>query len=187
MFPQSYIEVIQDLNVLCHVMDSSPNQNEILLDDVPFEDYQYCVQSRLVDLAVSHQALPITDPIYEACIFAAFMCVYMLSTGIWEGCFIPDFAAIKVLGCISEANHDPRWIQSKKLLLWLLVVTGGLTRKSSVKAMASMMIRSSFNSILAGTYDDWDELKCTLTTFIWSGNAMERHVRRFWDELRECY
>ena len=109
----------------------------------------------------------------------------MISTGVWEGCFIPDFVAIKVLGCITQAEDDSRWSQWRELLLWLLVVTGALTRKNSVRAMALMMIRENLRTTLSGMYDDWYEVEMLMKTFVWSSTAMEQPVRRFWEELRE--
>jgi hypothetical protein len=184
-FPPGYADVLRELNALCHVFDTCPSATEILLDDVPFDDFQYCIESRLVELLSDQQASAVNDPIYEACIFAAFLCTYMISMGIWEGCFIPDFAATKVLNCVLQAKHDPRWTQWNRLLLWLLVVTGALTRKSSVKARALVMIRDTFSMTLVGMYDDWESMRCLLETFIWSDSAMEGHVRRLWEELRE--
>jgi len=184
-FPTNYSNILRELNALCHIFDSCPNPTTIHLDDVPLDDFQYCIESRLVDLLSSNQTSSTRDYIYEACIFAAFLCTYKLSTGIWEGCFIADFAALKLLGCISQAKHDPRWMQWKELLLWLLIVTGALSRKSSVRAAALVMIRATFGSTLVGMYDDWEDVQGLSKTFIWSDNAMERHMRRFWEELHE--
>ncbi|KAF2678957.1 hypothetical protein K458DRAFT_121534 [Lentithecium fluviatile CBS 122367] len=184
--PSGYGDILRDLDVLCYIIDSCSSPGTLSLHDFPFEDFQYRTQSSLVDLLVDTKVAGIGDPIYQACIFAAFLCTYMLSPGIWEGCFIPDFCAVRVLSLTSQAKKDSRWAQWKELLLWLLVVSGALTRKNSVRARALMMIRVTFRDALDGMYGDCEQLEATLRTFIWSDYAMQRHVWCFWEELREC-
>jgi hypothetical protein len=179
-------DVLAELNALCHILDDAGGSHDALLNDhFRFENFQYCIQSRSIDLWSETKSSGIQDPIYEACIFTTFLCAYMLSVGIWEGCFIPDYCAIRVLDLIMQAQNDPRLRHWRELLLWLLVVTGALTRRTVVRAKALMMIRTSFQDVLYGLYEDWEQLAATLKTFVWSNYAMERDVRWFWEELRE--
>jgi hypothetical protein len=182
-FHSEYGYVLAELNALCHVLDAGERSNASSSDQLRFENYQYCIQSRLIDIWSEQRSLGIDDPICEACIFATFLCTYMLSVGIWEGCFIPDYCAIKVLDLITRANNDTRLCQWKELLLWLLIVTGALTRRNAVRLKALTMIKTPFHNILVGMYEDWEQLYAMLKSFIWSDHAMERDVRSFYDEL----
>jgi len=182
-FHPAYGGIIADLNALCHILDSCSSTGAPILNGFPFEDLQFCIESRLIDLYGDQQASPTGDLIFQACIFAAFLCTYMLSIGIWEGCFIPDFAAIKVLSLISQSKDDPRWFQWKELMLWTVSAAGALTRKSSYRTMALIMTRSMFHEHLIGMYDTLEDFEGIFKTFLWSQHAMQEHVRRFWTDL----
>lgn len=159
------------------------------LDDegYPVDNSQAYLETRLVDLLSESSGASIcADPIYEACIFAAFLCTYKLSTGIWEGHFVPEFCVSQVLRLITESAHDPRWNLAPGLLLWLLFVSGGLTERKDVRSRAACWIRTVSGVYVERLLQDWELLKDDLKKFVWSERAMERKVFRVWEELHCC-
>jgi hypothetical protein len=179
----SYGDILAELNALSYHLDSCSTTGNPVLDGFPFENIQYYIESRLIDLLGEQQASPTVDHMLQACILAAFLCTYMLSLGIWEGCFIPDFAAIKILSLINQSKEDPRWFQQNELLMWILGAAGALTRKSSYKTMALVMIRNMFCEHLKGMHDTLEDYEDNFKKFIWSEHAMKEPVRRFWADL----
>lgn len=180
--PEAFRGVIRDLNMLCAALDGACGPFDQPVDVFPIDHTQYTLESRLVDCLNKARYKKLQDPVYEACIWAAFLCCYKLSTGVWEGCFIPEFCASQILGLVSNAKDDSRWEQSKELLLWLLFISGALTKQSRISSRAIVMIQYVHRDRLAGMYNDWEQLHGTMKMFIWSAHAMEQSCLRLWEE-----
>lgn len=184
-FPEELLEIIADLNALCTLVDSRRSPGCPLLQEYPIDNFQYFIESRLVDLLSQNRCSGEGDPILQACIFTAFFITYNLSTGIWEGCFIPEWCATQITTLLIKTQSDPRWGKThyKNLLLWLLFVSGAMAKRNRVRSRAIKIIRTYRHDLLGGLYDNWDRLLEVLKAFIWSSHCMEKKVWRFWQEL----
>jgi len=185
-FPEGFVEVSLDLNALCTLVDLRCTPGGLPIQECPIDNFQYCIESRLVDLLSQDRSSGTEDSLLQACIFAAFLVTYNLSTGIWEGCFIPEYCATQVMTLLNKTKGDTRWKQNgyNELLLWLLFVSGAMAKRSGVRSRAIKRIRIDCHHLLGGLYDDWDHLQETLRTFIWSNHSMEQKIWRFWQELQ---
>lgn len=183
--PREFTEVMIDLNALCNLIDTRCGRQGLSLEGFPIDTFQYSLESRLVDLLSQDRRSGNDDPLLQVCIFASFFVTYTLSTGIWEGCFIPDWCATQVMIRLEDMHSDSRWRKNhyKNLLLWLLFVSGTMLKRDRIRMQAMKMIRNCYGNFLDGSYDDWDQLRDTLSTYIWSSHSMEPKVRRFWQEL----
>lgn len=196
LWPSEFAVVLEDLNALCCFVDvryrTEPTPTKMFggvllmaeLDDegYPVDNSQANLESRLVDLLSESRRVPaFVDPIYEACIFAAYLCTYKLSTGVWEGCFVPEVCVSQILQRITVS--DPRWKLAPGLLLWLLFVSGGLTEKRDIRTQVAVLVKSVYGDLLKGLPCDWRLLQDLFKNFIWSTCSIEGKVFRVWKEL----
>ncbi|KAJ4303030.1 hypothetical protein N0V90_001921 [Kalmusia sp. IMI 367209] len=184
-FPVDFIDIVRDLNALCAAVDKRCTRGGLPIKEYPIDNFQYSIESRLVDLLSQNRSSGAEDYILQACIFAIFLCTYKLSTGIWEGCFIPEYCATQIISLLSKTKGDPRWKQRefKELLLWLLFVSGAMANRNRVRSRAIKTIRSDCYDLLKRMHDEWDTLEHVLRTFIWSNLAMEQNLWQFWQEM----
>jgi hypothetical protein len=182
-WPLDFAFVLQDLAMLCMIVDASASTGDTLFAD----DVQANLESRLVDLlSASRLSRSSVDPIYEACIYATYLCTYKLSVGIWNGCFVPEICVDRILSCLTHAVHDPRWAWSPSLLLWLLFVAGGLTGRLSMRQRVKTIVERVFAVHLGILHQEWESVKTSMKAFIWSESAIEGKVFRFWRELHSA-
>ncbi|KAF2446178.1 hypothetical protein P171DRAFT_253923 [Karstenula rhodostoma CBS 690.94] len=184
-FPEEFVEIIVDLNALCTLVDIRCSPGALPLQECPIDNFQYRIESRLVDLLSQNRGSNNEDHLFQACIFASFFVTYNLSTGIWEGCFIPEWCATQVMTLLTKTQSDPRWKKDryKNLLMWLLFVSGAMAKRNKVRSRAIKMIWTRCHDLLGAFSDDWNQLLEVLKTFIWSSHSMEQKVWRFWQEL----
>ncbi|KAF1850856.1 uncharacterized protein K460DRAFT_22889 [Cucurbitaria berberidis CBS 394.84] len=183
MWHMEFAAVVQDLTGLCTLVDKC-DPTRTFIDELPIDDSQANIESRLVDLLSESRSSPAcVDSIYEACIFATYLCTYNLSTGIWMGCFVPEVCVSRIIGCVTEAVHDPLWDSVPGLLLWLLCVSGGLTERKDVRKQVTVLIQSVFLLHMEGIHQDWHVCKGILRNYVWSERAMERKIFRVWKDL----
>jgi hypothetical protein len=135
--------ILQDLTMLCTAVDTCAISGDTFFVD----DAQANLESQSVDLLnASCVSCSSADSIYEACIYATYLCIYKLSIGIWNSCFIPEVCVDRILLRLANTAQDPRWTLSPSLLLWLLFVLGGLTERSSIKQRVKALIESAFST-----------------------------------------
>jgi len=184
-FDEEFGSILSALNALCGVVDTRCTPGGSPIKEHPIDNSQYCIESRLIDLLSHVRSLAVEDNIYEACIFACFLSTYKLSTGIWEGCFIPEYCSTQILSLLSRTREDPRWKEDgyKELLVWLLFTSGSLAQRHRIQKRAFKLISETFFSVLQGIHDDWDALEDVLKGFIWSSHAMEQKTWQFWQEM----
>jgi hypothetical protein len=125
------------------------------------------------------------DPIYEACIFAIYLCTYKLSTSIWASCYIPERCVDQIIRCVGEAVHNVRSVASSELLLWLMVICGGLTERRQVRIQVKVLIHNELCSYLGDFIRGWQASKEIMQRHIWCACAMESKVTSFWSELSQ--
>lgn len=184
-WPEDYIGVVRDLTALARVVDSKCGLEHEPLEVLPIDNDQANLESRVVDLLSDYRRFPsTTGPIYEACIFAAYLCTYKLSTGIWMGCYIPEVCVNQIIRCVSEAVRDARWKVTSSLLLWLLFVSGGLTDRRHARVQVIALILDVMRDRIEEVVEDWKTTRSILQRFIWSDRAMERTLFGFWQELQ---
>jgi hypothetical protein len=187
-WPEDYIVVIQDLRALACVLDAKCGLESEPLEVFPIDNDQANLESRIVDLLSDYRRFPSsTGPIYEACIFAAYLCTYKLSTGIWMGCYIPEVCVNQIIRCVSEAVRDARWKVTPSLLLWLLFVSGGLTERKHARVQVIALILDVMRDRIEELVVDWETSRNILQRFIWSNRAMERRLFGFWQELQSSW
>ncbi|CAO2649613.1 Nn.00g069980.m01.CDS01 [Neocucurbitaria sp. VM-36] len=183
MWPVQFAAILQDLHGICTLVDAC-DPTRTLPDNLRIDDAQANLESRLVDLLSDmRHTQAFGDPIYEACMFAVYLCAYKLSTGIWMGCYCPEICVIQILRCVAKAAQAPLWETAPGLLLWLLCVSGGLTERHKVRKQVAVLIQRNFPPHLEDLYQDWGLLKGTLRDYVWSQRAMEKKILRLWQVL----
>lgn len=198
-WPREFTIVLEDLHALCRFVDikckvgREPSQEPFNLplmaelDDEGYPVYnsQADLESRLVDLLSESRRVPVlTDPIYQACIFAAYLCTYKLSTGIWEGHFAAEKCVSGILNCLFNSAGDLRWRLLPKLLLWLLFTSGGLTEDEASRDQATLLLQRFRYSQPLKPNRNWSSLKTELENFVWCEFAMERKFRDLWNHYQ---
>ncbi|KAF2795664.1 hypothetical protein K505DRAFT_9936 [Melanomma pulvis-pyrius CBS 109.77] len=181
--PPDFQVLLEDLNALCSLVDFNCGPGGTPINKLPIDNGQAWIESRLVNLLYDSRKSREESNLYEACIFALFLCTYKLYTGIWEGCFIPEFCASQVLGLVSRATSISPAKHSPEIVLWLLFVSGALAERSRTKLRASVLILSLYRERVEQLHQDWKQFKETLKSFIWSEYTMEQKFLRFWEEL----
>ncbi|KAF2715313.1 hypothetical protein K504DRAFT_487022 [Pleomassaria siparia CBS 279.74] len=188
--PIPFSTLLQDLNALCILVDSSCDPDSSPTDKLPIDNGQAWIESRLIDLLHESRGSKDNPPLYDACIFALFLSTYKLSTGIWEGCFIPEFCASQVLGFVTQATTDMMEPskQDRESILWLLFVAGGLAQRSRTKSRASALISRLYywDRVLEEQQqhaETWEHIRDTLKKFIWCRYSMEQKMVHFWKQL----
>ncbi|KAF1957468.1 hypothetical protein CC80DRAFT_592728 [Byssothecium circinans] len=176
--------ILNDVNALCAMIDSYCAFGKLPTQELSIEDHQWTLTSRTVDLLDAARKHGPKDSIHEACIIATLLCLYKLSTGVWEGCFIPEYLTTQIMGLVSQARDDSRWEAQHDLLLWLLFVGGALSKRIANRKRAMSLFLIDFHEVLNGIYGDCEQLGVFLKRFIWCGTSMDEPVRQFWDELR---
>jgi hypothetical protein len=192
-WPAGSVDVFKDLNALCLLVDikysarQAPRReipNVVLMADLDDEGYpmsnsQADIEARIVDLLSESGRVPaLNDAIYQACLFAAYLCTYRLSAGIWAGHFVTERCVTEILDRIAMSSDDVRWKVFPELLLWLLFVSGGLTEKDRNRTRAVVFIRR-----FQPCCECWEGLLEKLGRFVWCQHAMEWRIRRLWSEL----
>lgn len=174
-FPQDFITILQDVQMLCTLVDKS----RLPFEELPMDNSQANLESRMVNLLSNIKRSSNPNIVYRTCIFATYLCTYNLSTGIWMGCFVPEVCVDQIYGSVTEATHDQF---APKVLLWALSVAGGLTQRNVVKERFIERIRT-IGRHLDGLYQDLDTFMCIMKEFIWCERTMGEKMSSFWREL----
>lgn len=184
-FPDEFIDVVRDLNSLCTLVDSRYVSELDTIEQHPIDNLQYCIESRLVDLLSKNRISNAEDLILQACVFASFLVTYKLSTGIWEGCFIPEYCATQVMVLLTKAENDLRWEKEafQKLSIWLLLVSGSLAQRSRIQSRAISLLQDGCRGHQNITLESWDSLVAVCRDLIWSNCSMEQSTWRFWQKV----
>ncbi|PNP79749.1 hypothetical protein FNYG_06842 [Fusarium nygamai] len=164
-----------------------------LMEDFDDEGYPLCnsqaeLQIRLVDLlsatgrvgSESEEAL-----IYRACLFAAYLCTYRLSEGVWGGYFAPEKCVTEILDCMTDFTRKMSpWKLAPGITFWLLYKAGGLTKSRLHKDRAVALV-DRYRCFYSTGYDqDWELVEMRLKKFIWCENVMEQKMYTFWQECQ---
>jgi hypothetical protein len=183
-WPEEFAHVLQDLNSLCWLVDLQCGPNKAPIDVFPVDNNQANLESRLVDLLYQcRNSIHNTDPWYEACVLAAYICTYKLSTGIWMGCYIPEFCINHIVRLVTQVPRSPQWLPSPSLLMWLLFVSGGMTDRKELRTPIAELIRKLFPNNSEDLGQEWELLRVSLKTFIWCEHSMGQKVFMFWKEV----
>jgi len=175
--------LLEDLNALCSLVDAKCGSAGISIEKLAIDNGQAWIESRLINLLHESRHSGKENSLYDACIFVCFLITYKLSTGIWEGCFIPEYCASQVLGLVSHAMNISSDKADPKLILWLLFVSGALAKRGRTKLRASVLILNLYREKFEQSQHDWRQVKETLKSFIWSKHTMDLKALRFWHEL----
>ena len=206
-WPMTSVHVFEDLNALCCLVDTVHRQKRLpgrsadldgddmtvsipLMEDLDDEGYplsnaQANLQIRLVDLLSETRTGPQKQQIliYRACLFAAYLCTYRLSSGIWEGYFAPEKCVAEILNCMeSFTKHMSPWRMAPDISFWLLLVAGGLTKDPGNRRRAVQLVQR-YRCFYPSDYSqDWEIVEGKLKEFIWCEHAMEKKCYTFWQE-----
>jgi hypothetical protein len=181
--PFGFQALLEDLNALCSLVDAKCSRGGVPIENLLIDNGQAWIESRLIDLLHESRHSGKENSLYDACVFALFLITYKVSTGIWEGCFIPEYCASQIMGLISRFMSISSSKRAPELVLWLLFVGGALAKKSRTKLRASVLILSLYPERMEPSQKNWISLKDTFKKFIWSEYTMERKFLRFWEEL----
>jgi hypothetical protein len=182
-FPPAFAVVLEDLNALCSLIDERCGNGTSSIYELRVDDGQAWIESRLADLFTAHRESGSQDPVYEACIFAVFLCTYKLSTVIWEGCYISEWLASQVIRSLSRIPDAMLSGVSPEFLLWLLCVSGALGQRKTTRLQCSMLIQKKYRNQLEGLHSDWSSMRRLLKQYTWSDFVLEQEFRPFWEEL----
>ncbi|KAG8666747.1 hypothetical protein FPOAC1_011563 [Fusarium poae] len=208
-WPETSLAVFEDLNAMCQLVDGMHGQNTSsahlydsdvhtttllipLMEDLDDEGYplynnQADLEIRLVDLLSQTRAKPHNqdDLIYRACLFAACLCTYRLSSGIWEGQYVPEKCVTEILDCIEDfTRHMSPWKFAPDISFWLLNVAGGLTKNQLNRKRAAALVQRYRSFYPTGYNQDWEVVDMKLKKFTWCEHTMKSNVYRFWQECQ---
>ncbi|ENH65010.1 hypothetical protein FOC1_g10001578 [Fusarium oxysporum f. sp. cubense race 1] len=210
-WPAAVPAVFEDLNALCCAVDTmrrgtrapitfvNNGDKDIsvtpmpLMEDLDDEGYPLCnsqanLQIRLVDLlsgtrrdgSQSEETL-----IYRACLFAAYLCTYRLSEGVWGGCFAPEKCVTEILDCMTDFTRQMSpWKLAPDISFWLLYMAGGLTKSQLHKDQAAALVERYQCFYSTGYGQDWELVEMRLKKFIWCEHVMKQKMYRFWQECQ---
>ncbi|ESU13969.1 hypothetical protein FGSG_13186 [Fusarium graminearum PH-1] len=211
-WPETSLAVFEDLNAMCQLVDRIHGQNASsadlndedintipapvpLMEDLDDEGYplynnQANLEIRLVDLLSQTKADSQNqdDLIYRACLFAAYLCTYRLSAGLWEGHFVPEKCVTEILKCIADfSRHVSPWKLAPDISFWLLHVAGGLTKSQLNKKQAALLMQR-YRPFYSISYNlDWEVVEMKLRKFVWCEHTMKSNLYRFWQECQNAY
>ncbi|KAF5650715.1 hypothetical protein F52700_257 [Fusarium sp. NRRL 52700] len=210
-WPAEASVIFEDLNALCCIVDITHRgkgaffsfaDNDIedssvipmpLMEDLDDEGYPLCnsqanLQIRLVDFlsetrrdcSQSEEAL-----IYRSCLFAAYLCTYRLSEGIWGGYFAPEKCVTEILHCMADLIRQiSPWKLAPYISFWLLYIAGGLT-KSQLHRERAITLMERYRCFYPTSYDqDWELVEARLKKFIWCEHVMKQNMFRFWQDCQ---
>ncbi|RFN51878.1 hypothetical protein FIE12Z_3839 [Fusarium flagelliforme] len=209
-WPATSVRVFSDLNALCCLVDTVHGQTRLpgrsadldgddmivsmpLMEDLDDEGYplsnaQANLQIRFVDLLSETRTLPQQEQIliYRACLFAAYLCTYRLSSGIWEGYFAPEKCVAEILNCMDNfTRHMSPWKLAPDISFWLLHVAGGLT-KSKLNRNRAVVLVQRYRCFYPSDYSqDWEIVEGKLKEFIWCEYAMKAKCYKFWQDCQD--
>lgn len=209
-WPRASFTVLEDLNAMCHIVDKMHGQERTLsrlphnepedmavsmtlMEDLDEEGYPLCnsqadLEIRIVDLlSKTPQATPQKqkDQIYRACLFAAYLCTYRLSTGLWEGHFAPEKCVTEILKCMTSfTRHMSPWGLAPDISFWLLNVAGGFTKNQDNRNRAKELVQRYRCFYPSGYSQDWEVTEMGLRKFIWCEHTMQSSFRQFWQACR---
>jgi hypothetical protein len=206
-WPATASAVFEDLNALCCLVDTMRRRGRTsinlvnnddmdtsvssmpLMEDLDDEGYPLCnsqanLQIRLVDLlsrtrrdgSQSQEVL-----IYRACLYAAYLCTYRLSVGLWEGYFVPEKCVAEILNCMTDFTRQMSpWKLAPDVSFWLLYIAGGLTKNQLHKNQAAALVQRYRCFYSTGYDQDWDLVEMRLKKFIWCEHIMRQTMYMFW-------
>ncbi|KAF1994212.1 hypothetical protein P154DRAFT_527224 [Amniculicola lignicola CBS 123094] len=183
LLSSKFLAVLEDVNAVCTQLDARCLPNDFPINKIEIDSEQAWIECRLVTLLSHWKKLRVVDPVYEACIFATYLCTYKLSTTIWNGSYVPAFCAAQLLRILQRPRDFSRWEDHPELLLWLLYVGGAFADNWRTQLKFSTLALNLYRDVVEDLHRDWHLTRETMMTFVWSQHAMERKVREFWDEL----
>lgn len=201
------VRVFADLNALCCLVDTVHRQKRLpgrsadtdaddttvpipLMEDLDDEGYplsnaQANLQIRLVDLLSETRTGPQKEHtlIYRACLFAAYLCTYRLSSGIWEGYFAPEKCVAEILNCMENfTRHMSPWRLAPDISFWLLLVAGSLSKSRANRSRAVFLVQR-YRCFYPSDYSqDWEIVEGNLKEFIWCEHTMKQNIYQFWQD-----
>ncbi|KAH7412288.1 hypothetical protein DE146DRAFT_274853 [Phaeosphaeria sp. MPI-PUGE-AT-0046c] len=185
--------VLKDIRNLCRIVDayssvdnpsvSLGSEVQLLeqLDDegYPIDNAQANIESRVVDLLhEARQSSTSYSALYQACLYAAYLCTYKLSTGVWAGQFVPEICASRILDHVAEAIPNDALATSTNLLTWLLFMSGELTERRETRSRAVALLKQAYMGQHRGFLQTGNDVTAMLETFIWCRAAMDKSVLR---------
>lgn len=197
-FASGFWIIVEDIRNLCRIVDTQLNFGDSSaslgcdvrllaeLDDegYPIDNAQANIESRVVDLLTeARQKSEFYGALYQACLYAAYLCTYKVSAGLWEGQFVPEICASRILDHVAQAVRSEVPMFSTNLLVWLLFISGGLTERHETRSRALALFKQSYLGHLEGLFQTWNDVTAVLETLIWCRAAMDRKVSRMWAQL----
>lgn len=179
-----FVVVLEDLNALCARIDEECVQDTTPVDILPIENYQASLESRVVDCISDFRKSGIPDdPLQEACMYATYMCIYKLSLGVWEGCYIPEVCVSQIFRCVTLLVQDSRINQCRGICLWLLCFAGMMTTRKEARQRVCELIHTIMDPDTGIKTNDWTTARYVMRQFIWCNYAFEQPVRDFWNHF----
>lgn len=186
-WPKTFTSILEDLGALCKVIDAKFGKNERLPVWFPISRYQANLESRVVDVLCEMRTVSEPESSYdslcEACAFAAYLCTYKLSTGIWVGCYTPEVCVNQIIRCVMEAVRDAIDFAHQEVICWLLYVSGAFTVRKEARAQVAALMRNFMRDYPEEYVKDWEMMRHLLRRYIWNEWAMNERLFNFWNVL----
>ncbi|KAF5541298.1 hypothetical protein FMEXI_7986 [Fusarium mexicanum] len=205
-WPAEASVVFEDLNALCCIVDRTYRGTGAsfslvdkdkedtcvtpmpLMEDLDDEGYPLCnsqanLQIRLVDLLSETRGGSEREEelIYRACLFAAYLCTYRLSEGIWGGYFAPEKCVTEILDCMTDFTRKMSpWKLAPDITFWLLYMAGGHTKNNLHKEQAIALVERYRCFYSTGYGQDWELVEMGLKKYIWCEHVMKQKMYSFW-------
>jgi len=89
---------------------------------------------------------------------------------------------VQLLTELQQARKNPVWDDHPDLLVWLVLIGGAFAPTKQIKQGYVAILALDHDSKYKSLYATWQLTKDVLEDFIWSPNAFEEPVKRFWGE-----
>lgn len=182
--PLDFLTVLDDINAPCVLRDSCCMCGNCPINNIRTDNCQACIESRLTNLRKDAISSGILHPCFEACIYAAYVCMYKLFTATWEATFIPTFCSCQVLRFVQNTRADRQWDNCSDFFIWLVFVEGAFAHESSVQKQVFTITCGFDDHQRQRLRCSWDSIKRTLTLVIWSESALAPQIRVFWEGMQ---
>jgi len=143
------------------------------------DNQQVWIESRLFDCRLGLSSF---DYIQDCCLIAAYLCTYVMFTGMWSGSLIPGHCSSQLLRKLQQNEHTAEWTGSDDLLFWLLCIGGAFAPQGIIRSEYVVLLNGTYNEQLEPMADTWNVAEMRLKSFIWSDKAMGERCRMFWEE-----
>lgn len=178
IFTDKLLTIIEDIQSFQTSRDSHSFCSSDLISIYHIDNQQASIESRLHNL---REQLDETDYVVDCCIIAAYLCIYVMYTSIWEGHIIPFHCSSQLLRNLQKSRFDSRWNGKEALLTWMIYLGGSFAPLGVIRSEYAVLITGTYAKPVESFSKTWNTLEKCLKRFLWS-NAFSSRCRELWEE-----